>query len=432
MENNIDYLYDVFLSSNQNVCTDTRKIHDGCIFFALKGPNFNGNKFVKEAINKGATLAVIDEEEHQLEENTILVNNVLQTLQQLALYHRKKFKLPIIGITGTNGKTTTKELLGTVLKSQKNPLITKGNLNNHIGVPLTLLQLKNTHDIAVIEMGASKKGDIKELVDIALPTHGLITNIGKAHLDGFGSLDNIRKTKMELYDFLIQNNGMIIYNEDDPILKESIPNELNQFSYGQSNADLLGKVVNNNPYVKIKYNKNQENTNQIKTNLLGGYNLYNILAAISIGSIFSIDNQSIINSISNYQPSNHRSQLIKTKKNIILADCYNANPTSTLESLISFNNMKNKKKIAILGDMLELGKNSLNEHQVIVDYLAENKLDAFLVGQHYSETVSKFNNFGNTEELIQLLKTKGYSDYLILLKGSRGIQLEKILDKNIL
>ena len=428
----IQEIYNVFIQCDQKITTDTRKISDGCIFFALKGPNFNGNKFVGEALKKGAKFAIIDQKEFFIKDKTFVVNDVLSFLQKLALYHRKKFNIPIIGITGTNGKTTTKELIGAVLSAKYNILITEGNLNNHIGVPLTLLQLKKEHKIGIIEMGASKIGDIKELAEIACPTHGIITNIGKAHLEGFGSIENIKKTKLELYDFIIANKGEIIVNNEDDILKKRIPSFIKQFTYGISSGDITGKIKAYKPTIDTFVDFNEKEIININTALLGGYNLLNILAAASTGKVFGISNILIGQSIENYVPKNNRSQLINTKKNTIIADCYNANPTSTIESLISFNAIENENKLAILGDMLELGDQSEAEHQLICDYLSEKNIPSFLVGQCYFNAKSNFDKFENTSDLITQLKELSLNGYIILLKGSRGIKLEEIITKNIL
>lgn len=427
----IPKIYSGFLNCNQKVATDTRKITEGCLFFALKGPNFNGNKFTKEALKKGASYAVIDEEEFSIEGKTFLVEDVLTTLQNLALHHRKQFNIPIIGITGTNGKTTTKELIGAVLSSRYNILITQGNLNNHIGVPLTMLQLGKHHQIAVVEMGASKKGDIKELAEIVMPTYGLITNIGKAHLEGFGDLETIKETKLELYNNIIENNGQIIVNQDDELLMKKIPKNIKKYTYGLINGIVKGKVISFKPTIDIAIVLDNI-THQVSTSLLGGYNLMNVLASVSIGKVFEINNSSIISSIENYSPNNNRSQLIKTSKNTVIADCYNANPTSTLQSLISLKSMKDINKIAILGDMLELGDQSEKEHQLIVNYLEENEIKAFLVGDCYLKTKTNFSKFNTTENLSNYLKKKKIYNHIILLKGSRGIQLEKVINQNIL
>ena len=427
----VEQVYNAFLSCDQKVTTDTRNIAKNDLFFALKGPNFNGNKFAEKALELGAKYAVIDEKEYFIEGKTFLVENVLETLQSLARFHREKINIPVVAITGTNGKTTTKELLGAVLTSQYHILITKGNLNNHIGVPLTILQLNKEHEIAVIEMGASKIGDIKELVEIALPNYGIITNIGKAHLEGFGDVETIKKTKFELYDFIIENKGAVIVNKEDEVLISYIPKEIDKFTYGFLEADVIGKVVKQTPTLEMELSIEENSPNMVKTNLLGAYNQNNILAAACVGKLFKVSKENIEQSIANYLPTNNRSQLVTTSKNTVIADCYNANPTSTMESLISFNQIESSQKLVILGDMLELGSASEVEHQAIVDYLENTSLKAILVGTCYQKTNSGFTTFKDTLELIPFLKQNGLENSLVLLKGSRGIKLEMLLKENI-
>ena len=427
----VEQVYNAFLGCDQKVTTDTRNIAKNDLFFALKGPNFNGNKFAEKALELGAKYAVIDEKEYFIEGKTFLVENVLETLQNLARHHREKINIPVVAITGTNGKTTTKELLGAVLTSQYNILITEGNLNNHIGVPLTLLQLNKQHEIAVIEMGASKIGDIKELVEIALPNYGIITNIGKAHLEGFGDVETIKRTKFELYDFIIENKGAVVVNKEDELLTSYIPKEIDKFTYGFSKADVTGKVVKQTPTLEMELTMEENAPKMVKTNLLGAYNQNNILAAACVGKIFKVSKENIERSIAHYSPTNNRSQLVKTSKNTVIADCYNANPTSTMESLISFNQIESSQKLVILGDMLELGASSEVEHQAIVDYLESKSLKAILVGKCYQKTKSGFTTFKDTLQLIPYLKQDGLENSLVLLKGSRGIKLEMLLEENI-
>ena len=428
----IEEIYNAFLSCNQKITTDSRNTAKNDLFIALKGPNFNGNEFTQKALILGAKFAVIDQKEYFIEGKTFLVKNTLKTLQNLALYHREKINIPVIAITGTNGKTTTKELLGAVLSQKFKILITKGNLNNHIGVPLTLLKITDKHEIAVIEMGASKKGDIKDLVEIALPNYGIITNIGKAHLEGFGDLDTLKKTKFELYDYIIENKGAVIINKEDEVLTSYLGEDIKKFTYGSFNADVNGKVVKQNPTLVMELSIEKIESKVVKTNLLGAYNQNNILAAACVGKIFKVSKENIEKSIADYLPSNNRSQLIKTSKNTLIADCYNANPTSTMESLISFNQIENTQKFVILGDMLELGSSSEQEHQSIVDYLENTSLKAILVGQCYQKTNSDFTTFKDTLELIPFLKQDGIENSLVLLKGSRGLKLEMLLKENIL
>jgi UDP-N-acetylmuramoyl-tripeptide--D-alanyl-D-alanine ligase len=426
-----EQVYNAFLSCDQKVTTDTRNIAKNDLFFALKGPNFNGNKFAEKALELGAKYAVIDEPKYFIEGKTFLVENVLETLQTLARFHREKVNIPVVAITGTNGKTTTKELLGAVLTSQYKILITEGNLNNHIGVPLTILQLTKEHEIAVIEMGASKIGDIKELVEIALPNYGIITNIGKAHLEGFGDVETIKKTKFELYDFIIENKGAVVVNNEDEVLMNYVGEDIEKFTYGSFEADVTGKVVRQTPTLEMELTIEENAPKMVKTNLLGAYNQNNILAAACVGKIFKVSKENIEQSIANYLPTNNRSQLVTTSKNTVIADCYNANPTSTMESLISFNQIESSQKLVILGDMLELGSSSEVEHQAIVDYLENTSLKAILVGGCYQKTNSGFTTFKDTLELIPFLKQNGLENSLVLLKGSRGIKLEMLLKENI-
>ena len=427
----IEEIYNAFLSCNQQVTTDTRNIAKNDLFFALKGPNFNGNKFAEKALELGAKFAVIDESEYFIDGKTFLVENVLETLQSLARFHRENINIPVVAITGTNGKTTTKELLGAVLSSQYNILITQGNLNNHIGVPLTILQLTKEHEIAVIEMGASKIGDIKELVEIALPDYGIITNIGKAHLEGFGDVETIKKTKFELYDFVIENKGAVVVNKEDKVLTSYIPKDIEKFTYGSFKADVTGKVVRQTPKLEMELTVEENAPKILKTNLLGAYNRNNILAAACVGKIFNVSKENIEQSIAHYLPTNNRSQLVKTSKNTVIADCYNANPNSTMEALISFNQIESSQKLVILGDMLELGSSSEVEHQEIADYLENTSLKAILVGECYQKTNSGFRTFKDTLKLIPFLKQNSLVNSLVLLKGSRGIKLEMLLKENI-
>ena len=427
----IEEIYNAFLSCNQQVTTDTRNIAKNDLFFALKGPNFNGNKFAEKALELGAKFAVIDESEYFIDGKTFLAENVLETLQSLARFHRENINIPVVAITGTNGKTTTNELLGAVLSSQYNILITQGNLNNHIGVPLTILQLTKEHEIAVIEMGASKIGDIKELVEIALPDYGIITNIGKAHLEGFGDVETIKKTKFELYDFIIKNKGAVVVNKEDEVLTSYIKDDIEKFTYGSFKADVTGKVVRQTPKLEMELTVEENPPKMVKTNLLGAYNLNNILAAACLGKIFKVSKENIEQSIAHYLPTNNRSQLVKTSKNTVIADCYNANPTSTMESLISFNQIESSQKLVILGDMLELGFSSDVEHQAIVDYLENTSLKSILVGGCYQKTNSGFRTFKETLELIPFLKQNSLENTLVLLKGSRRIKLEMLLKENI-
>lgn len=429
----IKELYRKFIANNCKVSTDTRNIIPGSIFFALKGPNFNANEFAQEAINKGASYAVIDDEKYSLDNRTILVNDALKCLQNLALYHRNQFNIPVIGITGSNGKTTCKELIGAILNRKSPTLVTQGNLNNHIGVPLTLLQLSNKHDAAIIEMGASKPGDIKELAEIACPTHGFITNIGKAHIEGFGSLEGVISTKKELYDYIEKSNGILFCNKDDELLNNVLPKNTSVKFFGKNEGIVTGELLSLDPFAVLNWQFENYQSPELKTNLIGEYNYYNFLAAICVGKVFNVGNETINEAITNYQPGNHRSQVIDTECNRLIVDCYNANPSSTKAALDSFIQIKHKNKMVILGDMLELGEESLKSHQEINELLLKNQLNGFLIGNEYGKINSQIPQLENVHQLIELLKKQPkINDFVILLKGSRGIQLEKLLDLNLL
>tara|TARA_R110002073_G_scaffold322276_2_gene498847 strand:- start:31624 stop:32880 length:1257 start_codon:yes stop_codon:yes gene_type:complete len=397
--------------------TDTRKIRKGSVFFALKGDNFNGNKFVKQALDSGSRYCIIDEEEYYIDNRTILVEDSLKTLQFLANYHRKELAIPIIALTGSNGKTTTKELINIVLETQFNTTATFGNLNNHIGVPLTILSMNSKTEIGILEMGANHLKEIEFLSEIAEPDYGYITNFGKAHLEGFGSVDGVIKGKSELYQYLIKNNKIIFVNPNDQKQME--------ITKGAERVLLNTKetlLSSTHPFLKISY---QDTV--ITTNLVGIYNFTNILAAISIGEYFKISKDNIKNAIENYTPTNNRSQIIKTKNNTILLDAYNANPTSVELALQSFNKIKHSNKIVILGDMFELGKESQSEHQNIVDLTSEFIFSkALFVGENFYKS-SANTSFLNFEELKVYLDKNAILDSYILIKGSRGMALERLL-----
>ena len=436
----IKELYEIY-KAHPVVTTDSRNCPEGSIFFALKGETFDGNKFAVVAIEKGCAYAVVDDKtiEHP---QTILVDNVLDALQQLARYHREQLDIPFVGITGTNGKTTTKELVATVLSKKYRVHYTQGNFNNHIGVPLTLLSIKPDCEIAVVEMGANHPGEIKTLANIALPTCGLITNVGKAHLEGFGSLEGVINTKKELYDNLAARGGHVFVNAANPLLM----NVLNVESYTtySSNldvvADVNGRLVRCAPYVEFEWAKFQ-----LSTHFVGAYNLDNMLAAIAVGLHFGVDEKDICDAISNYVPANNRSQLTKTERNTLIVDAYNANPTSMMAAIDNFDLMEDENKVAILGDMLELGEQSEVEHQNIVRRLMESKIEKIiLVGKEFSKCTmhnvqpmvlslgekctvdGRFKFFeSKSEELEAQLSV--LNSRLILLKGSNGIGLYKLI-----
>ena len=425
----ISKIHKLFLDSS-GVCTDTRNIKANSIFISLKGLNFNGNEFASQALIDGAKYAIVDEKEFAINENIILVKDCLKTLQDLANHHRKQFKIPIIGVTGSNGKTTSKELIHIVLNKKINTLATKGNLNNHIGVPLTLLELNNNHEIAIIEMGANKHGDIKELAEIAEPNYGIITNIGKAHLEGFINYEGVINTKTELFRFIKQNkNGVLFYNEDDEIIKNNIPEEIKKTSYGKSkNAIIKGELIALSPYVEMKWNKEDYFSPTLHNKMIGEYNFYNYLAAICIGNHFDVSNELINEAIQEYTPTNNRSQIKKTDKNTLILDCYNANPTSMKSAIDSFHMNQASDKIAIIGDMLELGQESTAEHKKIIELLNEYQINYITVGPIFESIKHSNPKFKNTIELKEDIKSNNIKiiNSLILLKGSRGIGLEKL------
>ena len=424
----IDKLYNIFKICDE-ITTDTRNIKKNNIFFALKGENFNGNKFAEQALKEGAKYVVIDEKEYKKNENYILVDNVLKTLQELANYHRKQIGIQIIAITGTNGKTTTKELLNAVLKEKFKVKATVGNFNNHIGVPLTLLSFDKNLDFGIVEMGANHPKEIELLCKIAEPDYGIITNIGKAHIEGFGSFQGVIDTKNELYDYLKSNNKTIFFNSDNDILKNLIADYKNTIKFSFENkTQYFCQITDVNPFVNIKF-FNKEFIN-IRTNLVGVYNLENITAACAIAAKLGVENNQIKNGLENYQPSNNRSQLTETKHNKIIVDAYNANPTSMNGAIENFVEITAENKILILGDMLELGKISDVEHQNIIEKV--DKLgfkNVFFVGDiFYKFKIDKFNFFNNTSDLSVYLKKEQIKNAFILLKASRGIKLESVLE----
>lgn len=421
-------IYQIFMSCN-GVTTDSRNCPENSMFFALKGDTFDGNKYAANALQKGCSYAIVDDVNVVVPNNKhyILVDNVLTTLQQLANYHRRQLGTRIIGITGTNGKTTTKELIAAVLSKSHHVLYTEGNLNNHIGVPLTLLRLKADYDIAVIEMGANHPGEIKFLVNIVEPNYGIITNVGKAHLEGFGSFEGVIRTKGELFDFL-RNNGIdstVFIHHDNPYLMK-IANGLNLIPYGTEDSLYInGNVTGNSPYLSFEWKegKNGQKYN-VKTQLIGEYNFSNALAAITIGRFFGVESKRINEALSEYYPSNNRSQLKKTADNTLIIDTYNANPTSMLASLQNFHKMDVDNKMLILGDMLELGAESLAEHQKIIDYLREYKFkNVLLVGNQFASTKSQFATYQDVVSLVDELKKNKPKGYTILIKASNGIKL---------
>ena len=429
-------LYKIYLQ-HPNVVIDSRKVIENCLFFALRGTSFDGNQFAEQAINSGAAYAVIDNPDFQKSEQYILVDDALKTLQDLARFHRQTFEIPILAITGSNGKTTTKELVNEVLKGYYNSHCTKGNFNNHIGLPLTLLAMQKNTEIAVIEMGANHVGEIEFLCKIAKPTHGIITNIGKAHLEGFGGIEGVKKAKGELFKFLKKNKGVAFVNLDEPFLNEMSSGIPHRIFYHRSNfpspknIPFEIKLISENPFVKVGF-LDRDELIEVQSKIIGNYNFNNIQTAIAGGKYFKVPANKIKSAIESYIPSNNRSQILKKGTNTYILDAYNANPTSMRQALNNLQTVKGSSKIAILGDMLELGDYSKKEHQELIDYAQTLHFDQLiLVGKEFGKMVKNASNILWFEE-IELLK-KWYSkqhfqDTVFLIKGSRGLQLEKLLD----
>ena len=420
-------LYDLFIH-NPQITTDSRNCPKGSIFFALKGDKFDGNQYAGKALASGCVYAVIDNPDYYIGERTILVDNVLKTLQQLAHHHRKVLGLPIIGITGTNGKTTTKELLASVLSTKFNLLYTEGNFNNHIGVPLTLLRLTHDHEMAVIEMGASHPGDIKELVDIVHPNYGIITNVGRAHLEGFGSFEGVIRTKGELYDYIRRSKGKIFIKKENEYL-QSIAKGIEQITYGNGDdAFASGQVVSCDPFLVFNW-KQQGKLHTVETHMIGSYNLDNVLAAVAVGRFFKIPAERISRAIAAYEPTNNRSQFKKTDNNELIIDAYNANPSSMKVALDNFITMPVQPKAIILGDMRELGPTSNELHAEVVEQIKKGQFDkVFLCGEHFSKVGKEFSPFATTEAMTEELRRQPLKGYHILIKGSHSMGLEKLVD----
>ena len=433
---NISELYEIF-TKHPSISTDSRKCIAGSIFFALKGDNFNGNHYAESAIDEGCAYAVVDEWGGQKPNSKIIVvDNVLTTLQQLANYHRRKLKITIIGITGSNGKTTTKEIVAAILSKDFNVAFTQGNYNNHIGVPLTLLSINKSHEIGVIEMGANHQGEIKKLCEIAEPNIGLITNIGKAHIEGFGSVENVIKTKLELYDFIRENEGKVFVNKDNSILFEN-SEEMDRMLYGRDDSTLFvsGTLSAETPFLNFDWNF-FEHPHKVRTHLVGEYNLDNALAAAAIGKYYGIKAQLISEALETYQPKNNRSQFERTANNDLIIDSYNANPTSMKASLEFFVKIpSNSPKVVILGDMNELGAISEVEHRNLIEFVSTQMLDkVILVGPIFSQLAnstegnSTFKVYETVDFLIEELKNNPIKGEYILLKGSNSIKLDKVVE----
>jgi UDP-N-acetylmuramoyl-tripeptide--D-alanyl-D-alanine ligase len=423
---NIEALHKIFLKHN-GVFTDTRNVIKNAVFFALKGDNFNGNTFANDAMNEGAAYAVIDEIKYAKDERFILVKDVLSTLQELALYHRKYLGLRIIALTGSNGKTTTKELIFSVLKEKYNTVATQGNLNNHIGVPLTLLAMNKETQIGIVEMGANHLNEIDFLCRIAEPDFGYITNFGKAHLEGFGSIEGVIKGKSELYNYLISLKKFIFINASDPVQTKMTNSYENIITFNSESALNKIKCLSTHPFVRITFNGFN-----IDSNLIGSYNFENICAALAIGNYFGVDHETLKKGIENYIPKNNRSQIISLGTNTIILDAYNANPSSMKIALDNFSQISGGFKIAILGDMFELGEEAANEHKKIAEYAIGLGLNSvYLVGENFYNTTFKnyeVRYFKSFEDLAIMIKSSVFENQTILIKGSRGMALERALD----
>lgn len=424
----IEELYNRFTECN-GLTTDSRHCPEGSMFLALKGETFNGNAFAAQSLAQGCRYAVVDEPQYASPENPriILVDNCLETLQKLANYHRRRLGTRMIGVTGTNGKTTTKELIATVLGEKFKVLYTQGNFNNHIGVPLTLLRLKPEHEMAVIEMGANHPGEIKTLVHIAEPDYGIITNVGKAHLQGFGSFEGVIRTKGELYDFLREKGNSTIFIQNENPYLNKIATGLTCVRYGQTpGLDVTGKVVSCSPFLRFSWTA-EGISHEVQTHLIGSYNLDNALAAVTIGRYFGVEDAKICHALSSYVPQNNRSQLVHTASNTLIVDAYNANPTSMMAALENFRQMEATHKVAILGDMKELGEGSHEEHQKVVDFLKECGFErVMLVGPEFGATSSSFEHYKDVKDIEALLAAHPLQGCCVLVKGSNSMKLSEL------
>ncbi len=423
----IPALYQYYLQ-HPTICIDTRKTTEGCMFFALKGPNFNGNAFAKEALEKGAQWVIIDEERFKISEQCILVEDVLTCFQQLATYHRKQLTIPFLAITGSNGKTTTKELITCVLKTSFKTVATVGNLNNHIGVPLTILSIPTDAEMAIIEMGANHQKEIASYCEIALPNFGLINNCGKAHIEGFGGEEGVRKGKGELYDFLIANNGTIFLNTDLPYLVAMSAASNHKITYGTYDAHYVAKPIMHDAFIGAAI-LNRDAETAIHSNMVGAYNFPNILAAVCLGLHFGIKIDTIKEAIENYHPDNSRSQLTKKGSNTIILDAYNANPSSMKVALENFAAMPNEHKLVWLGAMKEMGADTQKEHQQLIALLNAHPWEqVILVGKEFESTTHPYQWFENTVLAVEYINKQVFEHKTILIKGSRASKMELLFE----
>lgn len=428
-----EQLYQVYLK-HPIVCTDTRKISKNCLFFALKGDNFNGNKFALQAIESGAAYAIVDQAEFAIDNRFILVDDTLKSLQDIARLHRKRLKIPVIGITGSNGKTTSKELLNSVLSQKFKTFATEGNLNNHIGVPLSVLSVSNDCEIAIIEMGANHQKEIEFLCSISQPSHGMITNVGKAHLEGFGGVEGVKKGKGELYQYLADNQGIVFINDDNTTLKNMAQerNVNNIISYGQDDSNFLTvKLKQSSPFLSVDWKLNGNENHIAYSNLPGTYNFENIAAAICFGAYFKLSAEQINKGISDYKPINNRSQILKTENNTIICDYYNANPSSMIVALENLEDTEAKSKVLILGDMFELGIESPKEHKSILEKALNTQAERrILIGEEFFKLklTEGAEFYKNTAEVEIALQENPIKNSTVLLKGSRGMKLESLLN----
>lgn len=426
-------LFKIFYDSS-GISTDTRSIEKNSLFICIKGENFDGNTFASQALEAGALHVIVDNAEYFVDNGQMtFVDDSIIYLQKLANHHRRKFNIPVIGITGSNGKTTTKELIYAVLSKKYEVLATIGNLNNHLGVPFTLLRLTDKDEIAIIEMGANKFKDIEELCDIAEPTHGIITNIGKAHLEGFIDFEGVLKTKKELYDSIDKNKGKIIVNQDDDILTSNLPSNIDCVSYGTTEkADITGELLSLSPFVEMNWTHLDYKSTNLNTQMIGKYNFYNYLAACAFGTEFKVENEDISDAITEYSPTNNRSQVEQTESNTLILDCYNANPTSMKSALESFAMNTQERKVFIIGDMKELGAESPKEHQKVIQQIESLGLKGIVIGDEFGEIESNsiLKSFNTAEEAKVYINENPFDDHLILLKGSRSLKLE-ILENSL-